>query len=135
MSVNNKLLKALEQGNYEDELSKFKYICLTGGYFGYPSCCILHYYHYFSFETNELDCELKCINIGNDTGFVPCPCHADDILSNKCELGDLINYKLRESYYDFPDDPNNDTLYVHYVDKYKKFIKKLHKLYMNTEFL
>lgn len=132
MSTDNKLIKAGDEGKFEDEYGKFEHICLVGAYYGYPGCCILHYYHNFSFETKELKCEKKCLDVGGNTGFVPCPCHADDIINKKCEIEDLIDYKLRKSYYDFPDDPDNDTLFIHFIDKYRKFIKKLFELYIVT---
>lgn len=132
MTTNNKIINADIQGNYEDEVDKFNYICLTGCFYGYPLCCILHYYDSYSFDTRKLTCEQKCIDVSKNTDFIPCPCHTDDILNNKCKIEDLIDYESRKSKYDFPDDPDDVPLFVHFYEEYQNHIDKMYKLYMNT---
>ena len=132
----NKLIHMLQLSNnnindpkYTDEYSKFTCICNDGLFYGYPLCCILYYYHNYSFDTLKLNCDEICLKASNDTGFIPCLIHSEEIINGDVNINDLIDYNIRSSKYDFPNDKDNRVL-VHYIDHYQTYIDKCYNIYM-----
>lgn len=128
----NKLINAIQTDNFDDEYTKFIIVCTRGLYFGYPKCCILHYYHNYSFENRKMDCDNICIKASGRTGFIPCYNHANDIINKEIKIGDLINYKLRKTMIHFPRDPDITTCSINSRDYYEKEIEELYYIYIDN---
>ena len=128
----NKLIYAAENDFFDDEYTKFLIVCTKGLYFGYPKCCILHYYDNYSFENKKIKCDNICTKASGRTGFIPCYFHAKDIIEKRIRIGNLIDYNLRRTIIKFPRDPDITTCSINSKDFYEKEIEELYNLYMDN---
>lgn len=128
----NKLINAYQKNFFDEELSCFLSVCTKGLYFGYPKCCILHYYHNYSFQNNKLNCDNICKKASGRTGFILCYNHSKNIIDKKIKISDLIDYNLRKSCTDFPRDSDKSTCSINSTDFFEKEIDKLYEIYINN---
>ncbi len=63
------------------------YMYKTGDYYGYPRCCQKEFYETFYNLGKRTEDQRKA---GNGSGFVPCVKHAEEILTGKIKLEDVI---------------------------------------------
>jgi hypothetical protein len=126
----NKLIHAFQTNNIDEEFARFSVICVDGLYYGYPKCCILCYYDNYSFDTKKINCDNICKKASGRTGFIPCYNHALDIMDKKVKIGELIDYELRRSPFNFPRDPNK-TITVNYMNYYEKELDELYYMYID----
>lgn len=83
---------------------------IAGRYFGYPECCIQSFT-----ELNHLkDPEQRQFKAANSTGFVPCSCCAEKVLSGECQLKDLITAG-RKAERKFPRDTKRDSQVIDHL--------------------
>jgi hypothetical protein len=119
----NKLINAQQKNFFDEEYTYFLAVCTKGLYFGYPKCCILHYYHNYSFQNHKLNCDNICKKASGRTGFIPCYNHSKDIIDKKIKISDLI---------DFPKDPDKSTCSINSIDFFEKEIDELYEIYMDN---
>ncbi len=86
-----------------------------GKYWGYPVCCIKYFIanrgYLKEYETIDELCKLA----SNNTGFYPCPIHAQHVVDKFIKISDLIK-DSRKAKYDFPnEEPNENLSYLLHV--------------------
>ena len=70
---------------------KYLTIAENGAYYGYPSCCIKNFEDNLLQPGHERNNMYKLnLNVSNQTGFIPCNEHTQQILDKKIVLEDLI---------------------------------------------
>lgn len=80
--VTNLLSQDAELDVYRSKYRTAHYV-ERGKFYGYPTCCII------AFCATEVRTLEQC-SAADGQGFVPCPKHADEVLSGKIQLTDLI---------------------------------------------
>jgi len=96
--------------NFLQRVSKF-----DGKYWGYPVCCIKYFIANQGYlkEYETID-ELSKL-ASNNTGFYPCPIHAQHVVDKFIKIEDLIK-DSRKAKFDFPnEEPNENLSYLLHV--------------------
>jgi hypothetical protein len=93
-----------------------------GEFFGYPKCCVKAFLRRISGKKTK-DNQLKAAH----AGFIPCAKHADLILSNELEIGDLVKKKRICS---LPFNREKISIYEIEFNKSKIFQEWLHMVEM-----
>jgi hypothetical protein len=128
----NKLIHADQTNDFDDELIRFEIVCSEGLHYGYPKCCILHYYHNYSFDNKKLKCDNICKIASGRTGFIPCYNHSIDIIEKRIKIGELIDYKLRRTIKSFPRAVYDISCPVNTINYFEKEIAELYNIYMEN---
>ena len=74
-----------------------------GIHFGYPECCRKTFKTMMGALGNPLGAQA-----GQDTGFIPCPTHAKQVLNGEILLEDIIENRLHSL--PFPNTNDNEAL-------------------------
>ena len=61
----------------------------VGIYFGYPKCCI-EFYMKSIFDKNMQNEVQQSMEVSNETGFIPCTKHAQQIMKKEITLSDIL---------------------------------------------
>lgn len=61
----------------------------VGIYFGYPKCCI-EFYMKSIFDKNMQNEVQQSMEVSNETGFIPCTKHTQQILKKETTLHDIL---------------------------------------------
>jgi hypothetical protein len=102
---------------------------MKGLYFGYPTCCIEYFLHYYDFDfdgSNKNQQYAKsCIKAGRGTGFIPCPSHTKEITKGITRIEDCINNRRCE----IGNFPNATFDIFKFTSKYEEY-KKIADFYV-----
>lgn len=87
----------------------------VGKYFGYPQCCIEAYLKILA-NGGRKTAEQANPKVHRDTGFIPCPDHARQVLRGEVTLESLVNNRIYP--YPFPNEPEMKVLddYLKHID-------------------